>query len=93
MLVGHLYGGAVITNAAEGIPNVKALVSVDAFAPAQGESAFGLTGKFPGSVLTSAPPSSVFRSVSYPGAPTRDSLVYVNPLLPYEGFRQRPARQ
>ena len=33
MLVGHSYGGAVITNAATGNPNVKALVYVDAFVP------------------------------------------------------------
>src|SRR2546428_3236967 len=38
ILVGHSYGGAVITNAATGNPNVKALVFVDAFAPDQGES-------------------------------------------------------
>src|SRR6202023_1487211 len=31
ILVGHSYGGAVITNAATGNPNVKGLVSVDAF--------------------------------------------------------------
>ena len=36
VLVGHSYGGAVITNAATGNPNVKALVYVDAFAPAAG---------------------------------------------------------
>ena len=36
VLVGHSYGGAVITNAATGNRNVKALVYVDAFAPAQG---------------------------------------------------------
>ena len=47
----------MITNAADGIRNVKALVYVDAFAPAKGESAFELTAKFPGSVLNSAPPS------------------------------------
>src|SRR2546428_3736601 len=38
VLVGHSYGGAVITNAAVGNPNVKALVYVDAFAPDEGES-------------------------------------------------------
>jgi pimeloyl-ACP methyl ester carboxylesterase len=38
VLVGHSYGGAVITNAAAGNPNVKALVFVDAFAPDQGET-------------------------------------------------------
>jgi len=38
ILVGHSYGGAVITNAATGNQNVKALVYVDAFAPDAGES-------------------------------------------------------
>jgi pimeloyl-ACP methyl ester carboxylesterase len=42
VLVGHSYGGAVITNAATGNRNVKALVYVDAFAPAKGESVIGL---------------------------------------------------
>jgi pimeloyl-ACP methyl ester carboxylesterase len=38
VLVGHSYGGAVITNAATGNPNVKALVYVAAFAPDDGET-------------------------------------------------------
>jgi len=38
VLVGHSYGGAVITNAAAGNPNVKALVYIAAFAPDQGET-------------------------------------------------------
>jgi pimeloyl-ACP methyl ester carboxylesterase len=33
VLVGHSYGGAVITNAAAGLPNVKALVYIAAFVP------------------------------------------------------------
>ena len=86
VLVGHSYGGVVITNAANDVPNVKALVYVDAFAPARGESAFELTAKFPGSVLNSAPPSQVFRSVSYPGAPKGDALLYVNPSFFMNGF-------
>jgi pimeloyl-ACP methyl ester carboxylesterase len=51
VLVGHSYGGAVITAAAGGLDNVKALVFVAAFAPDQGESALALTAKFPGSTL------------------------------------------
>jgi pimeloyl-ACP methyl ester carboxylesterase len=51
VLVGHSYGGSVISEAAEGRPNVKALVYVAAFAPDAGETALGLTGKFPGSTL------------------------------------------
>lgn len=38
VLVGHSYGGAVITNAASGNPNVKALVYIAAFVPDEGET-------------------------------------------------------
>jgi pimeloyl-ACP methyl ester carboxylesterase len=51
VLVGHSYGGAVITQAAAGSKSVKSLVYVSAFAPDTGESALDLTGKFPGSTL------------------------------------------
>jgi pimeloyl-ACP methyl ester carboxylesterase len=51
VLVGHSYGGAVISAAGAGLPNAKALVFVAAFSPDQGESALALTGKFPGSTL------------------------------------------
>jgi pimeloyl-ACP methyl ester carboxylesterase len=58
VLVGHSYGGSVISAAANGAANVKALVYVAAFAPESGETAVGLSGKFPGSTLgpTLAPP-------------------------------------
>jgi pimeloyl-ACP methyl ester carboxylesterase len=52
VLVGHSYGGFVISNSATGNPNVKALVYVDAFIPAQGETASGLLAEFPGSQVT-----------------------------------------
>lgn len=51
VLVGHSYGGPVISEAAYGQANVKALVYVAAFAPDTGESAVALTGKFPGATL------------------------------------------
>ncbi|WP_293678865.1 alpha/beta hydrolase [uncultured Phenylobacterium sp.] len=54
VLVGHSYGGTVISAAASDAPNVKALVYVSAFAPDIGETSFGLTGKFPGSTLSAA---------------------------------------
>jgi pimeloyl-ACP methyl ester carboxylesterase len=44
VLVGHSYGGNVISSAANGHPNVKALVYVSAFAPEAGETAAGLSG-------------------------------------------------
>ncbi|MFK0058384.1 alpha/beta fold hydrolase [Streptomyces werraensis] len=51
VLAGHSYGGAVISKAAEGEPNVKALVYIAAFAPDKGESALELSNKYPGSTL------------------------------------------
>jgi pimeloyl-ACP methyl ester carboxylesterase len=54
ILAGHSYGGIVITNAARGHANVKALVYLGAFAPDEGESALNLAGQFPGSELEAA---------------------------------------
>lgn len=54
VLAGHSYGGSVISDAAYGAPNVKALVFVAAFLPEKGESAIELSGKFPGSSLGEA---------------------------------------
>jgi len=54
VLVGHSYGGMVISKAAENNPEVKALVYVAAFAPEQGETVAGLAGKFPGGTLGDA---------------------------------------
>ncbi|GIJ42131.1 alpha/beta fold hydrolase [Micromonospora andamanensis] len=51
ILVGHSYGGMVITQAAGDNPSVRALVYVNAFAPDTGESALSLSGQFPGSTL------------------------------------------
>ena len=51
LLVGHSYGGAVITEAAVDAPAVVGLVYVAAFAPDHGENALQLTGQFPGSTL------------------------------------------
>ena len=87
ILVGHSYGGMVITNAATGNPNVKALVYIDAFLPAQGETAFGLTAAQPGSCVGSA---NAFKVVPYPGAPAGDFDTYLKtgPDLPYPGFAQ-----
>lgn len=54
VLVGHSYGGSVISAAANGHANVKALVFVAAFAPEGGENAAELSGRFPGSTLAPA---------------------------------------
>jgi len=49
VLVGHSMGGTVITNAAAGKGNVKALVYISAFVPDVGETQGDLINKFPGS--------------------------------------------
>jgi pimeloyl-ACP methyl ester carboxylesterase len=85
VLVGHSYGGAVITNAAAGNRNVKALVYVDAFAPAKGESVLGLDSAKPGSAL-GAGPTKVFNFVPFPGAKKGDAELYVKPSVFEQAF-------
>jgi pimeloyl-ACP methyl ester carboxylesterase len=54
VLVGHSYGGAVVSNVARDAGDISALVYVCAFAPDAGESAFELSLRFPGSTLGDA---------------------------------------
>lgn len=58
VLVGHSYGGEVISAAAAGVPNVKSLVFVAGYAPDMGESGVSLSTKYPTGTLgeTLAPP-------------------------------------
>ena len=51
VLVGHSYGGTVISNAATGNGRVTALVFVGGFAPDAGESAAALSGRYEGGTL------------------------------------------
>jgi pimeloyl-ACP methyl ester carboxylesterase len=74
ILVGHSYGGAVITQAATGNPNVKALVYADAFAPDQGEAVLPLAGA---DSALNVDPTTVFDFVPYPGAPVGDVDLYL----------------
>ncbi|GAA0583775.1 alpha/beta hydrolase [Kribbella sandramycini] len=71
VLVGHSYGGFVITNAATGLANVKALVYINAFAPDAGETPFQLVG--PDSALA-VDPATVFDLVppTLPPSPVTD---------------------
>ncbi len=68
VLVGHSYGGAVITNAARGVANVKALVYVGAFVPDQGESIVTSydAATYPGSLL--GPSTTEVRPAPNPAA-------------------------
>jgi pimeloyl-ACP methyl ester carboxylesterase len=54
VLVGHSYGGSVISNVAADSGEIASLVYVAGFAPEPGESAFTLSGRFPGSTLGDA---------------------------------------
>jgi pimeloyl-ACP methyl ester carboxylesterase len=85
VLVGHSYGGAVITNAATGDTDVKALVYVDAFAPDEGETLLQLIAADSDSALN-ADPTSVFDFVPYPGAPPGDADLYLKQPVFLESF-------
>jgi pimeloyl-ACP methyl ester carboxylesterase len=54
VLVGHSYGGAVISNVAADAGDVVGVVYIAGFAPAHDESAVALSGLFPGSTLAEA---------------------------------------
>jgi len=77
VLVGHSYGGEVITNAATGDSQVKALVYDDAYLPAQGEDLADLTTT--GSCFAVSDYSRVFNFVPFPGAPAGVADAYVKP--------------
>ncbi|MEU1589720.1 alpha/beta hydrolase [Micromonospora sp. NPDC005710] len=51
VMAAHSYGGLVMTEAADGAANVKALVYVASVSPDVGESVIDLVGKYPGSQL------------------------------------------
>ena len=93
VLVGHSYGGTVITNAATGNTNIKALVYVDAFIPAQGETLGQLAGTPPGSCVL-GPPTEIFDLRPIPGAPPEVVDAYVKQsLFPSCFANDLPAKQ
>ena len=73
-LVGHSYGGAVITNAAHNNPNVTGLVYIAAFAPDQGQSLadFVNPAKFPKELIQL----------------DSGGFIYLNPTIFRENFAQ-----
>ena len=86
ILVGHSYGGFVITNAATGAKNVKALVYVDAFIPDEGQPVAALTGQASVLAAAGANPTSVFKLVPAPGAPPEVPDTYLLPSVVAESF-------
>ncbi|MFI5960235.1 alpha/beta fold hydrolase [Cryptosporangium sp. NPDC051539] len=87
VLVGHSYGGFVITNAATGGGDVRALVYVDAFIPDEGETVFQILGGS-GSALDVPDPTTVFDIAGYPGAPDGDAEAFLKPDTVHKFFAQ-----
>jgi pimeloyl-ACP methyl ester carboxylesterase len=75
LLVGHSYGGAVITEAGNN-PKVVGMVYVAAFAPEEGETLGGMASKFP-----TPPAYSEFRQIE-------DGYLMLTPKGIAEGFAQ-----
>ena len=80
VLVADSYGGFVITNAATGNTNVKALVYIDAFIPDEGQVPGDLN---PGSCLD---PATAFTVVPVPG--DVDLYLQAAPNPPYQGYEE-----
>lgn len=82
VLVGHSYGGAVITNAATGNSNVKALVYVAAFALDEGETL--ATALALGGGHSDLSNHLILRP--FPGSGTTDADGYIDPAFFHELF-------
>lgn len=87
VLVGHSYGGFVITNAATAGGDVRALVYVDAFMPDEGETVFQILGGS-GSALDVPDPTTVLDLVGYPGAPEGDVEAFLKADTVHTAFAQ-----
>jgi pimeloyl-ACP methyl ester carboxylesterase len=75
VLVGHSYGAAVVSEAAAGDPDVRALVFVDGSIPAEGETVAEQAG--PDSALSVSDPTTIFDFVPNTLPPTERSDVYL----------------
>jgi pimeloyl-ACP methyl ester carboxylesterase len=73
ILVGHSYGGTVISGASAGNSKIKALVFVDAFVPDSGESCLSLLSSAP------PPPKDLFIPVPFATAGGGDADLYLSP--------------
>jgi pimeloyl-ACP methyl ester carboxylesterase len=84
VLVGHSYGGAVISNGATGNPNVKSLVYIAAYALAEGESVQAANAL--GGGHTDVIDHLVLRP--FPGATAGDADAYIDPAFFPQLFAQ-----
>ena len=87
VLVGHSYGGVVISNAATGGGDVRALVYVDAFIPDEGETVFQILGGS-GSAIAVPDPTTVLDLAGYPGAPEGDVEAFLKADTVHKSFAQ-----
>src|ERR1700735_3525318 len=69
VLVGHSYGGAVISQAAPAVHDVRALVFLSAFALDEGESCVTVMERFPASMLASTNVASPYDAPGAAGGP------------------------
>jgi pimeloyl-ACP methyl ester carboxylesterase len=74
VLVGHSYGSFVMTNAAAGDKQVKALVDVDGYLPAKGETLGGLNSKSPDGCVSHP---GVLTTAPFPGSTANDYDTYI----------------
>ncbi len=77
IVVGHSYGGMVITNAGTGATNVRSLVYIAAFGPQAGDSVLSISNNFP------TPPGTTHTIPSY-----RNGYLWVDPAYFPEDFMQ-----
>jgi pimeloyl-ACP methyl ester carboxylesterase len=91
LLVGHSYGGAVITGAGLSDPDIKGLVYVDAFAPAEGQTLGGILAASTSAL--NAKPTDIFDIRPFPGAAEGDADVYLKPSTVRHVFAQDLSRQ
>ena len=89
VLVGHSYGGVVITDAATGNDNVQSLVYIAAYAPAEGESVADANHLGDGHTVVTD--HLVVRP--FPGASAGDADAYIDPGVVPRALRPRPAPQ
>ena len=75
VLVGHSYGGFIITNVGASDPEVKALVYVDSYLPAAGETLNYLNSVVKGTCIT----PKMLNAVPYPGSTSGNEDLYVKP--------------
>jgi pimeloyl-ACP methyl ester carboxylesterase len=84
VLVGHSYGGAVISQAAPAVHDVRGMVFLSAFAPDEGESCATVQEGFPAALLATANVASAYDA---PGAAGGARPVHLDRPVPRDVLR------